>query len=308
MNDKLTVSIGMPVYNGGEYIRRALDSLLSQTFTDFELIISDNASSDNTESICREYELKNSQISYIRQKNNLGAIKNFSFVLEQARGQYFMWAAHDDFWDNKFLETLLGEFNGINESVVALGCEAQYTIERKKMPFFYEGKAFHRSILGSNFERVSYILKYSYGNLFYSLYKKEVLFVNGMTILSIFPLVSLNEIPLFIRVASQGGWKIVPQVLFYKETNIQTYMRARWEMEGGWLQLGEKRGVLLKESMYSVKYHLFTAVDLFNAIRKLPMSLFSRTSLVVRSCMYLVSHLFFYLLRYKKKVASVESL
>ena len=67
------VSIGMPVYNGEKYIREALDSLLAQTFTDFELIISDNASTDATEIICREYAAHYPQIRYVRQRVNRGA-------------------------------------------------------------------------------------------------------------------------------------------------------------------------------------------------------------------------------------------
>jgi len=97
----------MPVYNGEPYIREALDSLLAQTFTDFELIISDNASTDNTETICREYATKDPRIRYIRQPENRGAIANFKFVLEQARGEYFMWAAADDVWDSRWIEILL---------------------------------------------------------------------------------------------------------------------------------------------------------------------------------------------------------
>lgn len=98
------VSIGMPVYNGGKYIRDALESLLAQTFTDFELIISDNASADETESICREYAARDSRIRYIRQPANRGALKNFQFVLEEAVGEYFMWAAADDLWEKEYLE------------------------------------------------------------------------------------------------------------------------------------------------------------------------------------------------------------
>lgn len=101
------VSIGMPVYNGEKFIREALDSLLAQTFTDFELIISDNASTDSTEAICREYASRDARICYIRQTENMGAAQNFQFVLNQAGGKYFMWAAHDDIWDEKWLEVLL---------------------------------------------------------------------------------------------------------------------------------------------------------------------------------------------------------
>lgn len=102
-----TVSIGMPVYNGTKYIREALDSLLAQTFRDFELIVSDNASTDDTESICREYASRDTRIRYVRQSENMGPIKNFQFVLDEAKGEYFMWAAADDVWDVKYIETLL---------------------------------------------------------------------------------------------------------------------------------------------------------------------------------------------------------
>ena len=90
------VSIGMPVYNGEKFIAKALDSLLGQTFTDFELIISDNASTDRTPDICTEYANRDKRIRYIRQGRNHGAIWNWEYVLRQAKGEYFMWAAHDD--------------------------------------------------------------------------------------------------------------------------------------------------------------------------------------------------------------------
>jgi glycosyltransferase involved in cell wall biosynthesis len=101
------VSIGLPVYNGEKYIRDALDSLINQTFTDFELIISDNASIDNTEKICREYMSIDSRISFFRQDKNIGAIANFSFVLAQAKSACFMWAAYDDVWDKEYLNKAL---------------------------------------------------------------------------------------------------------------------------------------------------------------------------------------------------------
>lgn len=97
------VSIGMPVYNGKRFIREALDSLLAQTFTDFELIISDNASTDGTEAICREYAARDARIRYVRQSVNHGVGTNWQFVLKEAKGDYFMWAADDDRRDHEFL-------------------------------------------------------------------------------------------------------------------------------------------------------------------------------------------------------------
>ncbi|MEB3830726.1 glycosyltransferase [Phormidium sp. CCY1219] len=97
------VSIGMPVYNGDRYLRQALDSLLAQDYACFELIISDNASTDNTPEICQEYAGKDSRIQYYRNSDNIGSTNNFNKVFELSNGKYFMWAAHDDFWERKFI-------------------------------------------------------------------------------------------------------------------------------------------------------------------------------------------------------------
>ena len=119
------VSIGMPVYNGEPFICKALDSLLAQTFTDFELIISDNASIDKTEQICREYAAKDKRIRYIRQEINRGAMPNFQYVLDEAVGEYFMWAAHDDWWHPAFIKELSALLDTDKESVIAF-CRMQH--------------------------------------------------------------------------------------------------------------------------------------------------------------------------------------
>ncbi|HET6349260.1 MAG TPA: glycosyltransferase family 2 protein [Candidatus Krumholzibacteria bacterium] len=90
------VSIGLPVYNGDAFLADAIDTLLAQTYRDFELIISDNASTDGTEAICRERAARDPRIRYVRHATNQGAMRNFNVVVEMARGEYFKWAAHDD--------------------------------------------------------------------------------------------------------------------------------------------------------------------------------------------------------------------
>jgi glycosyltransferase involved in cell wall biosynthesis len=97
------LSIGLPVYNGQRYLAEAIDSLLGQSFTDFELIISDNASTDGTEEICRRYAAEDSRIRYFRQLRNIGANPNHNFVLDKARGELFKWAAHDDLYGRDLL-------------------------------------------------------------------------------------------------------------------------------------------------------------------------------------------------------------
>ena len=109
MNDNdtvgsFTVSIGMPVYNGDIFLRKALNSLINQSYTNFELIISDNSSTDTTSEICQEFVKKDNRIRYIRQEKNIGAFNNFNFVLEQSTANYFFWAAADDYWESDFIK------------------------------------------------------------------------------------------------------------------------------------------------------------------------------------------------------------
>ena len=93
---KPKVSIGLPVYNGEAYVKDAIDSVLSQTFADFELIISDNASIDGTQVICNEYAEKDTRVKYYRSKENRGAAWNYNRTFELSSGEYFRWLAADD--------------------------------------------------------------------------------------------------------------------------------------------------------------------------------------------------------------------
>lgn len=99
-----TVTIGLPVFNGEKHIRQSIESALNQTYTDFELIISDNTSTDETENICTDYAKKDSRIIYIRQEENKGGAFNFNYVLDTANGKYFTWLAHDDYLDKNFVK------------------------------------------------------------------------------------------------------------------------------------------------------------------------------------------------------------
>lgn len=106
------LSVGYPVYNGEKYMRESIDCILGQTFKDFELIISDNKSTDSTQQICEEYAQKDSRVRYVRQEENIGAPGNFNAVFELSRGEYFKWASYDDLIYPTFLEKCL---NGLRE-------------------------------------------------------------------------------------------------------------------------------------------------------------------------------------------------
>jgi len=104
---KNKVTVGMTAYNAENFIEASIQSLLKQTLQNFTLIISDDASSDETEQICKKMAEKDSRILYFRQEKNLGPKGNFEFVANQCNTEFFMWASHDDIWASNFLESCL---------------------------------------------------------------------------------------------------------------------------------------------------------------------------------------------------------
>ena len=131
MNPKLT--IGMPVYNGELFIKRAIESILAQTFTDFELIISDNASTDSTQEICQNFSKKDNRIRIFKQEKNIGVHRNFYFLLSQAKGEYFAWTAVDDYLDKDFMEKNLKVLESHDSIVSSIGKIVPYGTESLKI-------------------------------------------------------------------------------------------------------------------------------------------------------------------------------
>ena len=117
-NPNPRLSIGMPVYNGEQFIQEALTSILTQTFEDFELIISDNASTDGTEEICRASMQQDSRIRYYRNQQNLGAAWNYNRVLQLSTAKYFKWAAHDDVLAPELLEKCVSVLDQHPETIL----------------------------------------------------------------------------------------------------------------------------------------------------------------------------------------------
>jgi len=144
---KTKISIGLPVYNGEKFIRKKLDSLLEQTFTDFEIIISDNCSNDQTSEICKEYASKDNRIKYFRQIKNIGGWKNFGFILKKAKSEYFLWSAVDDIILPKFLE----------EVVQVLEYNKEIACSSSKMELF--GKSTSELKKNANDSRIKKIFK-----------------------------------------------------------------------------------------------------------------------------------------------------
>ena len=114
------VSIGLPTYNGAATLTRALDALVSQDYPNVELIIADDASSDETPDICRRYAAAHPHIRFTSNPKNLGSYENVVQVLRMARGPYFVWASQDDYWAPQFLSKLVGRLEREPDAVAAM--------------------------------------------------------------------------------------------------------------------------------------------------------------------------------------------
>lgn len=232
--NKPSLSIGMPVYNGQRFLKEALDSLLVQSFIDFELIISDNASTDSTELICRDYQKKDSRIKYVRQPENLGALKNFQFVLDAAVGEYFMWAACDDKWNEIWVASLYEKLKQTQKSAV-FGRLTQ--IDEFSEPICHPATKNKFNFSGSILIRkLRFFLEYEgrgKANLFYSMFRTEELkhinllkyeqdyyalfdWLNNVQFLSV------NEALLYKRIHSAGQGIVKHKPIFTKLINVLT--------------------------------------------------------------------------------------
>lgn len=106
-SENIKVSIGLPVFNGEQYIAETIESILSQNYSDFELIISDNHSNDNTAEICRKFMSKDRRIKFMQYHSNVGSTRNFSRAFELCSGEYFMWASADDTFEKDYITSLV---------------------------------------------------------------------------------------------------------------------------------------------------------------------------------------------------------
>jgi glycosyltransferase involved in cell wall biosynthesis len=123
------VSVGLPVYNGEKYLPNALTGLLQQTFGDFELIISDNASTDATQEICREFAARDKRIRYHRNETNIGLAANHNRAFMLSHGEFFKWAAHDDDFPQEMLRRFVTTFDQSSPSVSLVYSHCEYINE-----------------------------------------------------------------------------------------------------------------------------------------------------------------------------------
>lgn len=120
-NDNPIVSIALPVYNEEKYIKKTLESLICQDYNNIQIFISDNCSSDKTGEICTSFAKRDCRIDYFRHNTNIGVAENHIFLLNQAHGKYFMFAAGHDFWSNKLISRCVNLLENRETAIIAYG-------------------------------------------------------------------------------------------------------------------------------------------------------------------------------------------
>lgn len=259
---KPLVTIGIPTHNRPHELRRAILSALHQTYKNTEIIISENPSrSDSYKAIA---DILDKRTLFFKQNKNIGPIKNFEFLLKKASGDYFMWLSDDDILKEDFIEKCVYTFSQ-NKDAIAVTTRFQYFSENELFGLFEE-KTIDFSKINEKKENIIAIIHHNYGNIFYSLYKREKLFFNGRSILEITKMDSGNEIPFFIFLSSQGNFFVLNGVHFFKRTNLNTYIQARWEKQGGMIPNWKK----ILEDKNSIKnYHIKALLETKDIIKKL---------------------------------------
>jgi len=271
-NSKPRVSIGMPVYNGDRFLAEALDAILAQTYEDFELIISDNASTDSTQEICQAYAAKDRRIKYYRNNCNIGVHRNYRRVFQLATGEYFRWAAHDDICASQSLERCV-EVLEQNPDVVLCYTKTKLIDE-------------YGAVLEQNYDE-NPLLTHSpqphvrFRNLiidsFSRLYRGQQLFgVMRTSVAATTPLLedySGADKVFIARMALLGKFYEVPDYLFFNREHSQRssgkemnspYLRMQW------FNPNAKEGKLVFP-----KWNVF--LGYLNAIKDVPLSLSERT-------------------------------
>ncbi len=293
------ISVGIPTYNRPEGLRRTLECITRQTYKNLEIIISDNCSpSNNSERIVQEFTRNDARIRFFKQQKNYGSIYNFKFVLEKANGEFFMWAADDDEWESDFIEKCCVPFHNSSKNYAAVMMEAQYFVGKHEFEFFREGEPFYSFYSNDKMQRLKFMMKNNYGNLFYSLFRRNLLFENGQNLFDLIKIQSLNEIFVFLFVIQNGNWKVLPEVGFYKQAIRTIYEGAKWEKKGGRLPNSGSLSFYIGLKS-SILYHLNATKAINQIIKILQISKFQRTTLKVLNLYHMIKHLCNLILRIK---------
>src|ERR1017187_2179485 len=229
---KPAVTVGMPVFNGERHVREAIESVLTQTRGDFELLISDNSSTDRTAAICREYAARDRRIRFVEQDKNRGAYWNFQFVTEQATGDFLVWLAHDGTLEARYNEETEWQLNE-NYRVVIV-CGDVRVIDDYGAQIDIETLVTIRDDIDWQ-QRCSEFYKYPISNALFSIYGMMRANICREVLRSVKPRRQMAqfELPILARFAAKGQISSLPIVLrTYRRHDASLYnteARALWK-------------------------------------------------------------------------------
>jgi glycosyltransferase involved in cell wall biosynthesis len=229
-DDRPLVSIGLPVYNGEEFLRQTLDSLLVQTYENLELIVSDNASTDGTEEICREYAARDQRVRYYRNAVNCGAAANANRVFVLSSGDYFMWASDEDYWAPAYVSSCMDVLANSDRIVLAGSWSTFVDAETEEIILTDKGFStvglsacerfkLHKLTIHSG----AYVAA-----IFHGIYKRSPL----SSVMPVWNIVLADQL-LLARLCFLGEFYVVPELLMMKRRKKVSINWEEWHEEIG---------------------------------------------------------------------------
>lgn len=257
MADAPAVSIGVPVYNGERYLEGCLRNLLDQTFKDFEIVISDNASKDGTAGICRRLAGEDSRVKYHREEANRGATWNFNRVLELSRGRYFKWAAYDDLIAPDYLETCIRSLEENPGDIIGYGITVIIDAEGAEKESLPDTMRLTQGRASERFRE--YLYKVGLTNAIYGVMRVEVL--RSTPCHQAYP---GSDVVLLSELALRGRIREIPATRFFRRIHAQASATANPSLSqlAAWFNPSHSGRLVLPEWEHLLGY--------LSAIRRVP--------------------------------------
>lgn len=258
INNKPRVSIGLPVCNGENYLKQALDSIMAQTYTDFELIISDNASTDRTTQICQEYVNRDPRIRYYRNEKNLGAAPNFNYVFELSNGEYFKWAAHDDIIAPDYISKCVEVLDN-DDSIILCNSKARFIDNSGDIIADYIISS-QKANSPKPQDRFGHLIYYHHWCFdVFGLIRSECL--RKTSLIKAYP---GSDRALLVELGLIGRFYEIPQYLFYNREHKERSIRAvpNGRFRAGWFDTSNEGKISLPRCRTFVEY--FKSVNHFS--------------------------------------------
>jgi len=267
MTTNLSISVGMPVYNGEPYIEDSIRAILGQTYGNFELIISDNASTDRTEEICRDYKERDKRIRYVRNKENIGAANNYNQLFHLSKGEYFRWFNADDLCKNTLHEKCLQTMKDNPDAAMCYGKTDIIDGEGNFINHYDDNLNLQHNSVVERFR--TYFKIVGLTNAIYGLIRRSALERTMLMGDASFPAADTN---LMAEIVLQGKIIEIPETLFFRRMHENA---SSWDRSNENIQQTFWSGANAKFIMPSFKKEF----AYFKAISNAPLTMFEKQQL-----------------------------